>query len=58
MGYILETESGHYEPASYNIGGEIEVLYKHLDSLTITMMRKINDDLVAEAKEVFQEWKS
>lgn len=57
MGYIIETESGHYEPASYNIGSEIEVSYKHFESLTITMLKEINDDLVSEAKQAFNKWK-
>ena len=53
MGYIIETTTGHYLPASFNPGPELEVIYRHPDSLIITMFKEINDILTAEAKAVF-----
>ena len=53
MGYILETPTGLYMPASFNTGQELVVDYTHLSTVTITMGREINDKLVREAKKVF-----
>jgi ATP-dependent protease HslVU (ClpYQ) peptidase subunit len=53
MGYIIETTTGHYLPASFNVGPELEVKYNHPGNLTITMFKDINDILTAEATSVF-----
>lgn len=52
MGYIIETGTGKYIPASFNIGKELSVAYEHGKSLVITMDRQINDTLVGEVKKV------
>jgi hypothetical protein len=53
MGYIFETKTGHYLPASFNTGPELEVNYTHPDVLSIKIFKEINDILIAEAKKVF-----
>lgn len=50
MAYLIETNGGHYIPASFNEGHEVKVEYKYPDSLTITMHKEINDILKDEAK--------
>lgn len=53
MGYIIETANGHYLPASFHIGKELEVKYDHPLGVTITMAKEINDILVKAAQTVF-----
>lgn len=54
MGYIIETPTGKYIPASFNIGKELSVVYEHGKSLVITMDRQINDTLVGEVQKVIR----
>lgn len=53
MGYIIETPKGHYLPASFNTGPEIQINYNHPNNVTITMVKGINDKLTSEANSVF-----
>lgn len=53
MGYILETETGKYLPASFHIGKDLQVEYTHLTSVTITMQRELNDILQETVKANF-----
>lgn len=52
MGYIIETGTGKYIPASFNIGKELSVVYEHGKSLVVTMDRQINDTLMSEVKKI------
>lgn len=45
MSYILETEGYYYIPASINLGKELEVQFIHPNSVTVTMLKPINDRL-------------
>lgn len=53
MGYILKTKTGKYLPASFVIGPEITVDYKHRTSLTITMFKQVNDSLQESVRNNF-----
>lgn len=50
MGYILESKTGSWIPASFNIGRELTVQYDPDNGLTITMLKDINDILIRQAK--------
>lgn len=52
MGYIFETETGIYLPASVNIGPELKVSFNHIDGLTIVMEKGITDRLISAAESV------
>lgn len=50
LGYIFETETGYYLPASFQRGGQVKVEYKHPGSLEIIMEKHVTDQLIEEAK--------
>lgn len=50
MGYILETETGYYLPASVHLGPELSVNFQQSGTLTITMKKEVNDRIVEEAR--------
>lgn len=50
MSYLLETEGYYYSPASINFGKELEVIHQNPDTLSITMMKPINDIMKEEVK--------
>ena len=53
MGYVIETRTGDFLPASFNAGPELVVKYEYPDLLVITMHKELNDRLAREAKKVF-----
>lgn len=50
MGYIIETKTGLYLPASVNIGPELQVSYNPIEGVSITMEKEINERMIREAK--------
>ncbi|MFT3681233.1 MAG: hypothetical protein QM791_13235 [Ferruginibacter sp.] len=50
MAYIIETESSHYLPVSFNVGPELVVKYKHPHQIMISMNKLFNDTMTAESK--------
>lgn len=50
MGYIIETKTGLYLPASVNIGPELQVSFNDEEGLTIIMEKEVNDRMIREAK--------
>jgi hypothetical protein len=50
LGYIFETDTGYYIPASFQRGKQIKVEYKHPGLLEISMEKHVTDQLIDEAK--------
>jgi len=54
MGYVITTPAGDFLPASFNVGPELLVEYKHLESVTIRIRKEMNDALADLSKQWYE----